>query len=99
METESVNKKVKESLELFEALPEIQPSGSWNEALNRRLLSSPRERKVRPILAIPIALLVLINAGFLIKALLPGDTFTSRHSQKLEVIAENILINPDSANN
>lgn len=99
MKVESVDIKVKELLEQFESLPNIQSSRNWNDALNRKLLSSPRKRKVRPALAIALVLLVIINAVFLLKTLLPGNTAALQNSQKLEVIAANILINPVSANN
>ena len=98
MEYETLNRKVKESLDRFEHLPEIEASGAWYYALNSRLLSSPRKHKVRPAFAVAIMLLVAINAGVVIKALLP-ESSAPPNSQKLELIAENILFNPDSANN
>ena len=99
MEPESLHRKIEESLERFECLPDIQPSGMWNEALNRRLLSSSRKRKARPLLVLAIVSLVLINGGVVLKILLPGISAVSQNSRRLELIDENILINPDPANN
>jgi len=99
METEFVNRKVREALGQFESLPEIQTSPAWNEALERRLLSSARRRKVQPGFVIAVVLLVLINAGIMLKVLLPVNTVTAQNNYRLQVVAENILINPDSANN
>ena len=99
METESLNRKIEESLEHFEYLPDMQPSGTWNETLNNRLRASPRKHKTRPPLVLAIVSLVVINGGVVLKTLLPGSTASSQDSQKLELIAENILFNPDSANN
>ena len=99
METESLNRKIKESLEHFEYLPDMQPSGTWNETLNRRLHASPRKHKTRPLLVLAIISLVVINGGVVLKTVLSGSTASSQDSQKLELIAETILFNPDSANN
>lgn len=99
MEYEKLNRRVKESLDQFEHLPDIQASGTWYDTLNHRLLASSRKRKVRPALVLSIILLVAINAGVVIKKLLPGSTTISQTSHKLELVAENLLFNPDSANN
>ena len=98
MENQSIHKEVKESLERFELLAEIQPSEGWEETLNRRLTSSGRG-KARPLLTFAMAALVLINAGFIIKVFVAGDNADTQKRQKMEAIAGNILINPDSANN
>lgn len=99
MKNQVSQKKVAELLDRFESLPAVEPSAGWYEALNRRLSATPRQRKARPALTVAIVLLVLINAAFLLKELLPDNAVITQNRRNLEVIAHDILINPDSASN
>lgn len=94
--------KVSQKLGEFESLENIQPSADWNSSLMSRLDSAKTDSSLTfsAIKFVIIALLiVLINVGFILNALINDPQKTNQRNSDLQTISKELLINPNSINN
>jgi hypothetical protein len=98
MNPESIDIKAKKLLGQFESMPDIELSSDWNDTLNRKLRLRMRQGKGAPFLPIMVAIIILVNGGFIFGILVQDKPARTENSQQLQIIARDILFNPDSAN-
>lgn len=101
MEQTEINNQVSQKLMEFESLGLILPSEDWNKSLTERLSS------VRPgfssivssaKFAIAVLLISIINVGFILTVLFNDSQQDTRHNTELQIISNELLINPNTIN-
>jgi hypothetical protein len=101
MKESDLKYKVQQKLVDFDNVRSIQPSEEWSQSLFTRLeqskhSSNARFTSARFILA--ALLLILINLGFILNSVIRNSAKTIYHSNDLQIISEQLLINPTSLN-
>jgi hypothetical protein len=101
MKESDLKYKVQQKLVDFDNVRSIQPSEEWSQSLLTRLeksrhSSNARFTSTRFILA--VLLLILINLGFMLNSVIRNSEKTYYHNNDLQIISEQLLINPTSLN-
>jgi hypothetical protein len=101
MKESDLKYKVQQKLVDFDNVRSIQPSEEWSQSLLTRLeqsrySSNARFTSTRFIFA--VLLLILINLGFILNSVIRNSDKTLYHNNDLQIISEQLLINPTSLN-
>jgi len=102
MKESEINNKVSQLLHEFEAMDTIQSSSDYNEKLMAKINAVERNSSNRLInlkYSMVIVLFVLINVGFVYSVVNNGAGKKNERNTELQVIAKELLFNPNSQNN
>lgn len=93
--------KAMQTLQHFEALEDIPMTAEWRASLMSRITdatpvtpSASRMSMIR--LAVAVLLLIVVNGSFIIKVLTADTEQSSRRSAELQLISNQLLIEPIS---
>lgn len=98
MKEAEINKGL-ESLQEFESLEAITPSGEWTRSLMGRLSDSGVSRKPdfeSSRVALVLILFILANVGILLTFITDGSRQSTQRETELRAISNEFLINPTS---
>ena len=102
MNESELDNNVSQMLKEYEALDNIIPSPDWNKSLMGRLASSQSYSPAKfPAAKFTFAILflILINIGFILNMMISGSQLPSHRNTELQVVSQELLINPISTNN
>ena len=102
MKEQELNNRVSQTLQEFESIENIQPSSEWNDLLMQKLsLAKPNSlaKFSSPKFAVLILFVVMANIGFVFKTVMHDTQQTPNRDKELQVISNELLINPSSINN
>jgi hypothetical protein len=88
---------VKQILNEFEAIPDIQPSAEWNLSLMNRLVSSKPRAISNLSLSrynIMVLFIILINIGFILNTVIRNTPKDQLRDMELKAVSQELLINP-----
>jgi hypothetical protein len=102
MKESAFSDKVIHKLNEFEMMENIQPSAGWNESLMNKIASaksgSPSNLPSAGF-AIPVLFIVLVNIVLFLNTIITNSYQGSYKDKELQVISEELLINPISIKN
>ena len=102
MKEQELHNRVAQTLQEFESMENIQPSGEWNDSLMQKLAGAKQNSTTTfylPKYAVVILFLVMANIGFVFKTVMDDSQQTPGRDKELQVISKELLINPGSINN
>ncbi|MEI7484419.1 MAG: hypothetical protein WCK13_06875 [Ignavibacteriota bacterium] len=101
MEEFTQNKRALQKLKEYDAIENLQASEEWNKSLMKRIESTnPRKNsELSSFKLAVIALLIIINLGFVLRLLISDSSILLQRKTDLQVISKELLINFDSINN
>jgi hypothetical protein len=102
MGNSEVHNRIADMLREFDTLEEIHPSARWNQSLHDKLSVSKsgyRVRKPNQLLVAMIIIVIMLNAGFILKTMTAESGRPAHRSIDLQVISNELLFNPVSENN
>jgi hypothetical protein len=97
MKESAFSDKVIRKLNEFETMQEIQPSAEWNDLLMTKIASAkPVHVSDMPSTGFVVSVLfiVLLNLGFVLSSILNKSNTQSYKDKKMQVISQELLINP-----
>ena len=101
MKDSELNNPVSQKLADFERIGDISPSAEWNESLmNRISLVNPGTTTKRTMkkYTIVIIFIILVNIGFIVNSFVKGANRSNSRPGDLNVISNELMINPVSIN-
>jgi flagellar biogenesis protein FliO len=96
MNTEKLNLLVEQKLQVFENLEELNTSSNWETNLNSKLLYAKPKSNLSMKYSLIIALLIIINASFILFSVVKKQNTSSSRTQDLKVITNEILISQNN---
>ncbi|MEI8204298.1 MAG: hypothetical protein WCH34_14845 [Bacteroidota bacterium] len=98
MKESSLHNQVLQKLNEFESLEPIEVSDDWRQIMKERLSAKKPHlsQKSSKTLYIALLFIVLINMGFMLRTLLHNSGIASSHSNDLQQISKELLINTES---
>lgn len=97
------DKKAIQTLQQFETLEDIPMTAEWRASLMNRItdttpLTASASRTPMVKLAVAVLLLILVNGSFIIKVMTADTEQSSRRNAELQLISNQLLIEPISTN-
>jgi hypothetical protein len=102
MKESAFSDKVVQKLNEFERMQNIQPSAGWNESLLNKIASAKSgsaSNLPSAGFAIPVLFIVLVNIVLFLNIIIDNSYQGSYKDNELQVISEELLINPISIKN
>jgi len=97
MNSQKVEIEALQILDKFEDLPELTPSADWDQSLMRRIVQSKQSTRSKVYfssLSILVVLVILFNAGFVMKTVINSDNPTASHTEEYQILSKELFINP-----
>ena len=102
MKESAFSVKVMQKLNEFEMMQNIQPSVGWNESLMYKIASAKSgstSNLPSTGFVIPVLFIVLVNIVLFLNTIITNSHQGSYKDKELQVISEELLINPISIKN
>lgn len=102
MNANDLNQQVLKTLEAYETLAPIEPSGGWQDHVLAGIESARMhpERSGKPAGMIFLVLFfVLLNTGYFLTSYFYKSTTSDNREEDLQTISTELLINPSSVTN
>lgn len=102
MKESAFSGKVMQKLNEFDMMQNIQPSTGWNESLMNKIAaakSGSASNLPSARFAIPVLFIVLVNIVLFLNTIINNSHQVSYKDTELQVISEELLINPISIKN
>ncbi len=102
MKDSASHSKAEQALRTFESLGNIQPSAGWDQSLMIKLSSAKPSSNSRSLITgytLILLFFVLMNIGFFLGAVIHDSHKSIYRNNELQIISNELLINPTSLNN
>lgn len=104
MKDSIIHSRAEQMLRRYESIGNIEPSPDWELSLNTRYQgvrskSTPTGTGSKPGYALIILIFIIFNAGFFLAIMIHDFGRPVQRYEKLQVISNELMINPTSSNN
>jgi len=96
MNSQKVEIEALQILDKFEELQELTPSADWDQSLMSRIIQSKQSTRSKiylSSLSVLVVLVILFNAGFVLKTVINSDSRTVSHMEEYHTLSKELFIN------